>query len=207
MCKGRHIPAATLDGIVLKNLKERLLTPERLASVLQALSTRQASQVGGVEKRLLLLQREITDSDERLKRIYRSIENGVAEEDDILRDRIAELKDKRGHANAALERTRAQSGTATKIDTTKIDAFARLVNEKLDTEDVNVRRAYIRSIVDGIEVDNSVIRIFGRKDILQAVIAGKSSDDGRVRGFVRKWRARRDSNSRPSDSKSDALSS
>jgi len=88
---------------------------------------------------------------------------------------------------------------ATKIDPAKIDAFARLVNEKLDTGDVNVRRSYIRSIVDGIEVDDDAIRIVGRRDVLQAVIAGKSGN-GEVRGFVRRWRARRDSNSRPLDS-------
>ena len=180
---------------MLTGLKQRLLTPDRLASILQALAGRQASQVGAVEMRLLSLQSEITDSDQRLKRIYRSIEDGIAEEDDILRDRIAELKDKREQATAAFERARAESGAVTKIDPIRIDAFARLVNEKLDTGDVNVRRAYIRSVIDGIEIDDNAVRIFGRTDILQAVIAGKNSDDGRVRGFVRKWRARRDSNS------------
>jgi site-specific DNA recombinase len=90
-----------------------------------------------------------------------------------------------------LERAREQSGAATKIDPAKVDAFARLVNEKLNTGDVNVRRSYIRAIVDGIEVDDDAIRIVGRRDVLQAVIAGKNSangGDGEVRGFVRKWR-------------------
>jgi site-specific DNA recombinase len=123
-----------------------------------------------------------------LKRIYRSIEDGIAEQDDILRDRIGALKAKREQARAALEHAREQSGAAAKIDPAKVDAFARLINEKLDTGDVNVRRSYIRSIVDGIEVDDDAIRIVGRKDVLQAVIAGKSGNGG-VRGFVRKWRA------------------
>ena len=102
----------------------------------------------------------------------------------ILRDRIMELKSKREQAVAALDRAREQAGVATKIDPAKIDAFARLIKEKL-----NVRRSYIRSIVDGVEVDDDAIRIVGRRDVLQAVIADKNSDDGRVRGFVRKWRA------------------
>src|SRR5262249_32049564 len=46
---------------------------------------------------------------------------------------------------------------------------------------------------------DGAIRIFG-KDILQAAIAGKQTKNGNVRGFVRKWRARNDSNVRPSDS-------
>jgi site-specific DNA recombinase len=37
VCKGRHVPAATLDGIILSNLKQRLLTPDRLAALLRTL--------------------------------------------------------------------------------------------------------------------------------------------------------------------------
>ena len=90
---------------------------------------------------------------------------------------------------------RAQCGTVTTIDSAKIGAFARLMNEKLDTADTNARRNYIRSIIDTIEVDDTAIRIIGSKDVLQAVIADKQTANGNVRGFVRKWRARRDSNS------------
>ena len=53
----------------------------------------------------------------------------------------------------------------------------------------------IRSIVDAVEVDDKAVRIIGSKDVLQAVIADKQNANGNVRGFVRKWRARRDSNS------------
>jgi site-specific DNA recombinase len=74
------------------------------------------------------------------------------------------------------------------------------MNEKLDTGDTSARKTYIRSIVDAIEVDDRAIRIIGSRDVLEAVIAGKQTANGNVRGFVRKWRARRDSNFRPPDS-------
>jgi len=63
------------------------------------------------------------------------------------------------------------------------------MNEKLDTGDTSARKTYIRSIVDAIEVDDRAIRIIGSRDVLQAVIAGKQTANGNVRGFVRKWRA------------------
>ena len=91
-------------------------------------------------------------------------------------------------------------GTVATIDPAKIDAFARLMTEKLDNGDTNARKGYIRSIVDAIEVDDKSIRIIGNRDVLQAVIAGKQNANSNVRGFVRKWRARNDSNVRPSDS-------
>jgi site-specific DNA recombinase len=81
----------------------------------------------------------------------------------------------------------------TTIDSAKIDAFARLVNEKLDTGDTGARKTYIRAIVDAIEVDDKAIQIIGSKDVLQAMIAGKQTTNGNVRGFVRNWRTGRDS--------------
>ena len=59
------------------------------------------------------------------------------------------------------------------------------MNEKLDTGDTSARKAYIRAIVDAIEVDDKAIRIIGSRDVLQAVIAGKQTANGNVRGFVR----------------------
>ena len=192
VCKGRHIPAGTLDEIVLTNLKQRVLAPIRIADLLKSLMERQAAKNASADQRLLDLQRELSDAEDRLKRLYRSIEDGIVELDDILRERTAALKSQRERAKVALDHARAQCGTAVAIDAGKIDAFARLMNEKLDTADTNTRKGYIHSIIDFIEVDDKAIRIVGSKDILQAAIAGKQTENGNVRGFVRKWRANRD---------------
>jgi site-specific DNA recombinase len=81
------------------------------------------------------------------------------------------------------------------IDSVKADAFARLMNQKLEKAISTPVRATSALIVDAIEVDDKAIGIIGSKDVLQAVIAGKQNANGNVRDFVRKWRARRDSNS------------
>jgi hypothetical protein len=175
--------------------QHRLLTPERLTSVLEILADRQSAKTDAVDRRLVSLQREVSDTEERLRRLYRSIEDGIVELDDILRERTTSLKSERERAKAAYDRARAQCGTVAMIDSVKIDAFARLMTDKLDNGDINARKGYIRSIVDAIEVDDNAIRIIGSKNVLQAVIAGKQTANGNVRGFVRKWRARRDSNS------------
>lgn len=200
VCKGRHIPAATLDDIVLTNLKACVLAPDRLADLLKSLIERQAAKTESAGQRLVALQKELSDSEDRLKRLYRSIEDGIVELDDILKERTAALKGQRERAKAALDRARALCGTAAAVDAQKIDAFARLMSDKLDASDTNTRKAYIRSIIDAVEVDDRAIRIIGSKDVLQAAIAGKQTENGNVRGFVRKWRARNDSNVRPSDS-------
>ncbi|NPU27280.1 recombinase family protein, partial [Bradyrhizobium denitrificans] len=199
VCKGRHIPAATLDEIVLTNIKQRVLAPDRIADLLKSLIERQAAKSESADGRLLALQKELTDCEDRMKRLYRSIEDGIVELDDILRERTAALKAQRDRAKAALDHARAQCGMAAAVNAEKIDAFARLMNAKLDAGDTNTRKGYINSIIDAVEVDDETIRIIGSKDILQAAIAGKQTENGNVRGFVRKWRARNDSNVRPSD--------
>ena len=189
VCKGRHIPAGTLDDIVVSNLKERLFTPDRLAELLQGLVDRQTAKSEAVDDRLRSLQKDVQEAEERLKRLYRSIEDGIIDLDDILRERAANLKSERERAKAALDRVRSQCGRAISIDAEKIDVFARLMIDKLENGDVNGRKAYIRAVISAIEVGDKTVRIIGCKDVLQAVIAGKQTANENVRGFVRKWRA------------------
>jgi len=56
-----------------------------------------------LDGRVTALQREVVDAADKLKRLYRIVEDGVAELDDILRDRIASLTRPR----AGTDRTRS----------------------------------------------------------------------------------------------------
>ena len=194
VCKGRHIPMGILDDIVIENLKERLLVPDRMAALLRGLADRQSAKANAVNQRVLALHGEVTECEERLKRLYRSIEDGIADLDDILRNRISSLKAERERIRAALDRAQAQTGTAMAIDAEKIQAFSRLMTEKLDNGDVNSRKSYIRAIVSAVEVDDHAVRIIGSPAVLSAAIARKQTANSNVRGFARKWRARKDSN-------------
>jgi site-specific DNA recombinase len=63
--------------------------PMRIAAVLQTLAYRQVAKAETVDRRQLKLQREVADSEARLRRLYRSIEDGIVELDDIRRERTA----------------------------------------------------------------------------------------------------------------------
>jgi site-specific DNA recombinase len=167
-----------------RNLKQRLLPPDRLISLLQSLTDRQSAKTDAINRRLISLQREVADTEECLRRFYRSIEDGIVELDDILRERTATLKSERERAKAVFDRARAQCGTVATIDSAKIDAFARSMCKKLEDGDTNARKGYIRSIVDATDVDDKAIRVIGNKDVLQAVNADKQNANGR--GFVRR---------------------
>jgi len=98
-----------LDRLVSDHLMERLFKPERLASILASLSARRAQKAESLNSRLITLQHEVADADDKLARLYRLVEDGLTDLDDVLRDRLAALKAERDRAKAALERAKEHS--------------------------------------------------------------------------------------------------
>ena len=100
-----------------------------------------------------------------------------------------------------------QNSSRAEITPERVAAFASLMREKLAYGDIQARKAYLRSIISGIEDDERRIQIINDRASLADVVAGSQARAGRVRGFVRKWRTRRDSNPWPLPSEGSALSS
>ena len=91
-----------LDHLVTSHLVDRLLAPDRLEQLLAAVAARRAERSAAVDERIAGLQARADEADERLRRLYKMVEDGVAEMDDLLKDRIAALKADRETAHAAL---------------------------------------------------------------------------------------------------------
>jgi len=193
-CKGRSINMDRLDGLVTDQLIDRLLAPDRLKTLLVSLATRRMERAAAVNERIAGLQARADEADERLRRLYKMVEDGVSPIDDMLKDRIAALKADRETAHAALVRARGANRGPIVIPGDRIAAFGQMMRERLTTGDVPFRKAYLGAIIDRVEVDDTQIRIRGRKDVLeQAVLADGAPVPG-VRSFVRRWRTRQDSN-------------
>lgn len=183
-----------LDALVTSQLAERLLQPDRLAAILSSISARRSVEILEVDRRVAALQAEATEADEKLRRLYHMVEQGIAEIDDILKDRIASLKLGRDRATSALERIRAQTSLPTAFEPEVIERFGRAMREKIASGPIPFRKAYIQSVVDTVEVGDGIVRIIGEKSTLEQAIAGQTVVAGGVRRSVPKWRARKDSN-------------
>ena len=194
MCKGRSIRTDKLDTLVTRHLADRLFDPGRLTAMLASLASRRAVKAAAVDERIGILEKEAHETSERLRRLYKLVEDGVAEMDDLLKDRITALKADRDRAQAALERARSASPSAGDISPILVERFGHTMREKLTTGDVPFRKAYLGAIVDRIEVDDREIRIIGRKDVLEQVVLANGGPVPGVRSFVRKWRSLRESN-------------
>jgi site-specific DNA recombinase len=193
-CKGRTVRMDTLDNLVVEHLSKRLFTTERLVAILAAAFACRAEKAVEVDRRVVSLQREVTDAADKLKRLYRMVEEGIAELDDILTDRVASLKLDRERAQAALDRIQAQAAPPGEIPLAAIEQFGRVMRENIANGEIPLRKSYLRAVVDRIEVDDASIRIIGDGARLEQVIGGKSVSEAGVRSFGRKWRSLGESN-------------
>jgi site-specific DNA recombinase len=193
VCKGRSIRMDKLDGLVTQHLVERLFHPERLADILTSLTARRAEKARTANNRIMGLQREVTDAEDKLKRLYRLVEDGLTDLDDVLKDRLNSLKADRDRTNAALEAAKTQIAPTIPIDPALIERFGRSMRDKFSAGSVPLRKAYLQSIIDVVEVDDHQIRMKGSKDVLErAVLAGAAAEAGSQ--MSTRWRARQDSN-------------
>ena len=196
-CKGRHLPMAKLDTLVLEGVADRVLVPQRVEEILGALIDRAAAKDHAVAARRHKLEAEVEALRSRISRLYLAIEEGVVELDDELKQRLARLKGERDLAQAALDQITANASARAAITPAKITAFTGMVREKLKTGDTRARKDWLGALISRVEVDDQAIRIIGSKTMLAATLTGQNGPQGNVRGFVRKWCTRQDSNLRP----------
>lgn len=194
-CRGNTIPMSYLDDLVVKALEERLFTPARLAELLSALAARRSEKAGAHNSRLIALQLGVDNAKDRLQRLYKLVEDGVAELDDLLQERITALKADRENAQAALDRARQEGSGDAGLDPEKVAAFSRLMQDVLENRDNPTRKAYLRTLLGAVEVGPDKIRIVGSREVLYAAANGQASSGEIVQFSGLKWRARRDSNS------------
>ncbi|MFC5508645.1 recombinase family protein [Bosea massiliensis] len=199
-CEGRSIPMDKLDDLIASHLEERLLQPERLETILFSLLDRRQERAERRREHLAELNRRITETDQRLNRLYDAIESGVAALDDsALKERIAGLKALRDQATADAERIQATLDSAGNqaITPDMIETFSSAARAGLRLEGGGYRRDHLRAFAQRVEVADTEVRITGSKsELLRTLVAASSVKSAAfgVRSSVLKWRARKDSN-------------
>jgi site-specific DNA recombinase len=69
-----------------------------------------------LDKRVAALQTGVVEADDKLRRLYRMVEEGVTVIDEALNDRLDQLKTDRDRARAALDRIAANSDLPAAIE-------------------------------------------------------------------------------------------
>jgi site-specific DNA recombinase len=115
----------------------------------------------------------VTNAEEKLKRLYRLVEDGITDLDEVLKDRLNTLKAERDQAHAALNQG---APVAPDSDRSRlIERFGRMMQEQFTSGSVPFRKAYLQSLITAIEVDDKYVRVKGSKDLIEkAVIASQN---------------------------------
>lgn len=181
------MPMEKLDHLVTRHVAERVLAPERLEVLLQSVLDRRVKTDAEVQGRISKLDRDVTAAEDKLRRLYQLVADGITEPDEMLKEQINQLKTDRDRARSALQRIENQGVTASQLDPAKLRCFGELMRANITEGAVPFRKAYLRSLIDAVEVDQHIVRIHGSKAVLErAVLADHAVHPG-VRGFVRKW--------------------
>jgi site-specific DNA recombinase len=204
-CPGRTVPMEKLDNLVAEYIEQRLLQPKRLEQLLSHVLDRRTERAERRRSHIAELRKRAAEADAKLKRLYDAIENGVADlSDPMLKDRIGELKAMRDQARLDAERAEdAIDRAGPTITPQTLKTFARTARKRMQTDGGGYRRDHLRALAQRVEVDQKELRIMGSKSVLLRTLVAASS--AKTAGFgvpssVPKWRARNDSNVRPSDS-------
>jgi site-specific DNA recombinase len=212
-CEGRSIPMNSLDQLVATHLEERLLQPERLETILANVLDRRQERTERRREHLAELHKRITETDQRLNRLYDAIESGVADLDTPgLKERIVGLNALREQASANAERAQAafESSGNQAFSLDMVRAFARTARQRIRLKGGGYRRDHLRALAQRVEVADREVRIIGSKsELLRTLVAaaGGNSSVIRVQSSVLKWCTRHDSNVWPLPSEGSALSS
>ena len=197
VCRGRSIPMATLDGMILEQMANRLFTPQRLTQILEGYIEKSAEADSVRKSQLTVLRARETENKGKINRLLGLVANGTMDADDPqMKSMLGDLK-AQGHAIAheiaVLERSAAATGAG--ITTAKIEKFGALLRDALRNDDPAFRRAYLRLFVESVVVDDREIRVRGPKDALaNAAFADEPPSTAAVPIFVRDWHPVPDSN-------------
>jgi site-specific DNA recombinase len=126
--------------------------------------------------------------------LYRLVEEGLADVDDVLKDRLNMLKADRERAKSAFERAKSHQGLQVRIDPALIEEFGRDMRGTLTSGSMAFRKAYLQSLIDVIEVDDNVIRIKGDKDLLEKAVLARKSGGNPGSQMNTRWRSLGESN-------------
>jgi hypothetical protein len=105
-----------------------------------------------------------------------------------LKELIRATKVERDIAQVAVERAAAELRPEARVTEDKIATFVGLMRHNLTHGPVGFRRAYLRAVVDDVQVDDNEVRIMGRRTELEEAVLHGGPRPHTVPSLVRVWR-------------------
>ena len=196
-CTCPNVRREKLDKAVLEAIEKRILGPGRLHQLLKDVIELSDAKREKLEQELSQANAERTRRRTAIDRLLVLIEEGVMKASDPeFANRLVENRSAVATLTARIEVLESQLARGSrKITPEVLEKFSRQLREKLHDEDPTLRKAYLRMLVDRVEVSNEQILIRGSKAVLERGIArGAPRLEGAVPIFDQRWCPWPDSN-------------
>ncbi|MEQ8311124.1 MAG: recombinase family protein [Sphingopyxis sp.] len=207
-CSCKAIREEQLDDVLLEALKERILEPPRLrellAHVVEALDEANERRAHDLQQ----ARAERTRAETAIGKLFELVETDLmSPRDPTVAKRFAEHRTKVASLNDTIESLERQIAKGKRRITPEIiDRFGNMLREKLEADDLVLRKAYVRLIVGKVGLGNDQITICGSKLALEhALVRGDRHPGGVVPSFDREWCPEEELNWASKRRKSDAI--
>lgn len=189
------VPEAQLDGLVISALADKLLTSERLPTVLREAQRHRRETASGNVHRRSQLRKRIKELETQIGRLYDALAEGTVSDKALFRSKLSSIEAERDECIQLLSRIDAEAPPFRRaLSNAQAAALAAHFKQGLLEAPKPLQRRYVRGLVSNISVDKEKAVISGpRSAIAAAVTAGAFKTP--VLTSVREWRTRRDSNS------------
>ena len=198
-CTSGNLPMEKMDALVMQQLADYVLAPDRLQTMMTEIRTRISSSKDSQQERVNEINRELKKVEERQLRLLDAIETGVVELDEVTQKRAQQLKASREALliDMANVKRDADVPAVEYLKASQVDSFGKALRQILLAEDSSVAKSYLNILVGEIVVEDKDAIIKGSYDSLAKMMYKIKVGDlnNQVPTFISMWRPQRDSNS------------
>jgi hypothetical protein len=169
-CRGLSVRMEHLDELVLHELEHRISHPDRMKELLAGLIERQRNRGREQAHRSKELRQQLREIETKIGRLLDAIQEGLVHETDLVRERLTKLEQDRGEILRLIASLgRRQTVPPNLLSEKNVSAFRQVFQDRLHSNDSSLRKAYIRTLVQRIDVDQQEIRIVGSQAALAMI--------------------------------------
>ena len=171
-CTTPAIPVDKLDTLVLTALADKVLSAERLKAMLAELKARFKAMKSRQDDVLRAMQKDLTEIETAITRLYEAVEKGLLPMDDMLGQRVQMLKARREGVLGEMARTRqAEEAPLSNLSNAQVAAFAAALRARLLDRSTGFPKRYLQNLVSEIVFDGEKVHMQGRKAAALAAAA------------------------------------
>jgi len=150
-----------MESYVIKQLNEYVLTEENMRDLVRLTNEDSALKCQDETGRIDFIKAEIEDTDNRLGKLYDALETGEFKGGELA-PRLKALFDRK----TELEKAKIEAEEAVAYQTielpgsTVVNEYINDIKKWLEDSSIMSRKTFLRSFMERIEVDNSIVKLF-----------------------------------------------